>query len=206
MKKILFFLSIAFISCNTNNSKSAEVESNIDTMLVDTNATRTPKTETKKDKAKAKELAKFFRIKKDEFEGTQWNTPKSAPIYRNYPGIYCYFSNSEVASNFRFVLQYSSDDWLFIRDAKFLVDGDVFDYFPKEVKRDNGEGGIWEWWDESVSTNDITMLKKISESKSAKVKLKGEQYYDIITITKKQKLDIKRALEYYEALGGTYEY
>jgi hypothetical protein len=206
MKKIVFLLTIAFVSCNSNNSKRTEDETPIDTMLVDTNATEIPKIEVKKDDVKAKELAKFFRIKKDEFEETQWNTPSSAPTYRNEPGIYCYFSNSDVARNLRFVLQYCSDDWLFIRDAKFLVDGDVFDYFPKEVKRDNGDGGIWEWWDESVSINDVTMLKKISKSKSAKVKLKGDKYYDIITITNKQKLDIKRALEYYEALGGTYEY
>ena len=73
------------------------------------------------------------------------------------------------------------------------------------VKRDNSGGEIWEWWDQQVKSSDLPLLRAISECKSAKIKLSGSQYYDVVNITDKQKLNIKRCLDYYESLGGTFD-
>ncbi len=200
MKKVLLIFTFTFISCN-----SKPRDSDLDLTVVDTSDSQNLVTESKKDNKKAKELAQFFRVKKDEFENVEWITPKSAPIYTNYEALYCYFAlNDGNACNFRFVFHYVDDDWLFIDCAKFSIDGKVFDYYPIEVKRDNSDGEIWEWWDQEVSGDDLSLLRAICNSKSAKIKLNGSQYYDVVNITEKQKLNIKRSLDYYESLGGAF--
>ena len=201
MKKVLLIFILIAISCNSKPS-TAELE----LMGVDTLGITKSVIETKKDVKKAKELSNFFNVKKDEFESIEWVKPKSAPIYSNYNALYCYFAiNDNKPNNFRFVLCYLDDDWLFIENAKFLIDGKVFDYYPNEVKRDNDGGEIWEWWDQQVTYSDLPLLHAISECKSAKVKLNGSQYYKVVNITNKQKLNIKRSSDYYESLGGTFD-
>lgn len=200
MKNTLLIFTMIFLSCN---SKPANTE--IEITENDTTTTVEPVIESKKDENKAKKLSQFFRVKKDEFESTEWITPKSAPNYTNYDALYCYFAlNEGTPNNFRFVFHYVNEDWLFIENAKFLIDGKVFDYYPNEVKRDNSGGEIWEWWDQQVTNNDISLIRAISDCKSAKIKLNGSQYYKVVNITDKQKLNIKRSLDYYEALGGTF--
>ena len=200
MKKVLLIFTIITFSCN---SKPEKIE--IGLKKIDTTAIVESVIESKKDEKKAKELSQFFKIRKDEFESIEWVKPKSAPNYANYGALYCYFAiNEGTPNNFRFVFQYVNDDWLFIEKAKFLIDDKVFDYYPSEVKRDNSGGEIWEWWDQQVTNSDLPLLRAISGCKSAKIKLSGNQYYEVVKITDKQKLNIKRSLDYYESLGGTF--
>lgn len=202
MKKALLIFAFVALSCNSKPENSE-----IELTEIDSTTIVEPVIESKKDEKKAKELSKFFKVKKDEFESTEWVKPKSAPNYANYDALYCYFAISEgTPSNFRFVFNYLDDDWLFIEKAKFSIDGKVFDYYPSEVKRDNSGGEIWEWWDQQVKRSDLPLLRAISECKSAKIKLSGSQYYDVVNITDKQKLNIKRSLDYYESLGGTFDF
>lgn len=200
MKRFLMIFTLVALSCNSKPA-TTEIELNdIDSAII-----AEPIIESKKDEKRAKELSQFFTFKKDEFENTEWVKPKSAPNYANYDALYCYFSiNEGTPNNFRFVFQYVNEDWLFIENAKFSIDGKVFDYFPSEVKRDNEGGQIWEWWDQSVTSSDLPLLRAISECKTAKIKLNGSQYYKVVNISNKQKLNIKRSLDYYESLGGTF--
>ena len=201
MKQVLLIFTLIAISCN---SKPATAE--IEVTEADTTAIVQPVIESKKDEKKAKELSNFFTVKKDEFESIEWIKPKSAPNYTNYDALYCYFAiNEGIPNNFRFVLQYVDDDWLFIENAKFSIDGQVFNYYPNEVKRDNDGGEIWEWWDQQITNSDLPLLQAISNCKSAKIKLNGSQYYKVVNITDKQKLNIKRSLDYYESLGGKFD-
>ena len=151
------------------------------------------------DSAKIKELKPFFKSKTDEFSSdkTTWITPKSAPPYRNQNGTYLYFS----ANNLRFVFQYHRDNWLFINSCQFLIDGKVFEFTPNEVKRDNDESGITEWFDENINYSNNDLIEALANAKSAKVKLVGDKYVDIKVISKNQIQSFKRTLEYYKALG-----
>jgi hypothetical protein len=155
------------------------------------------------DSAKIKALKSLFKHKKDEFsEGdAEWITPIASPRYRNENGTYCYFSKD----NLRFVFQYHSDEWLFIKDCKFLIDDKPYNFIPEEVKRDNDETGITEWFDVNVNSNNQTVeiIKALANAKTAKVKLIGNNYSEIKNITSKQLLSIKNTLEYYKALGNS---
>ena len=55
----------------------------------------------------------------------------------------------------RFVFQYYSDDWLFIRNMIFNFDGENVRIIPDRMQTDCGDGGmIWEWCDEHVFGGD----------------------------------------------------
>lgn len=174
----------------SNNSNPAKVE------------------ESKIDSVKIKELLPFFKVKKDEFDpnGKTWFEPKSAPQYTNRNGIYLYFAaqNGKVAA-LRFRVQYYSDDWLFFKKVQFSIDEKAYEYIPSNTETDCGNGGkIWEWFDEALTGSDRDLIYALVEAKSAKMKFIGRQYYDIKTITRNQISDMKRALELYRAMGGTY--
>lgn len=156
----------------------------------------------------------LFIEKKDEFSNTIWVEPKDAPKYRNRNGVYCYFKlENGVASNFRFVYQYYADDWLFIKNMIFNIDGENNITIVPKMETDCGNGGmIWEWCDEFVSSKDNyngideELIKNIANAKSVKIKMNGKQYYDTRTLTAKQIKSIKDSYEYYVALGGKFNY
>ena len=162
----------------------------------------------KVDSIKIKELQKYFRKKHDEFskDNKTWYEPKSAPSYTNQNGMYCYFQvENGMPSNLRLRMQYYSDDWLFINKIQFSIDGKAYEYIPSKMETDSGDGGnIWEWFDENLTASDRELIYALANAKTAKMKLLGRQYFDIKKITNDQILNIKRSLEYYNAMGGNY--
>ena len=160
------------------------------------------------DSTKVKKLEAHFNIKKDEFDpnGDVWHKPKSAPKYTNRNGIYCYFqSNDGMPSNLRFRVQYHSDKWLFIRKVQFSIDGKAYEFIPRKMERDSGNGGrIWEWFDEPMGKSNTNLLNALTNAKSAKMKLIGSQYHDVLTITSTEIKNINRSLELFKAMGGDY--
>ena len=133
-------------------------------------------------------------------------TPKSAPQYINRNGIYCYFIVTDgTPGPLRFVVQYYADDWLFFKRVQFSIDGNAFEFIPLKTETDNGDGGkIWEWFDEALTSSDQDLIYALSNAHSAKMKFLGQQYFDIKNISQSQITDIKRALDLYHAMGGTY--
>jgi hypothetical protein len=160
------------------------------------------------DSSRIKDLSKYFSKKKDEFKTpeTFWIEPKTTTQYRNRNSLHCYFATVDgVPDNFRFVFQYFADDWLFIRNLKFNIDGDVFEYSPIKMERDNGDGNIWEWFDDPIlTTKDLELVERLSKAKKVKIRLNGDQYYKDKTISAEQLQSIARTIEYYKAMGGTF--
>lgn len=148
-----------------------------------------------------------FIIKKDEFlsSGASWVEPKTKPKYRNQNAVYCCFliNNDKTVYNMRFVLQYEADSWLFIENCVFNIDGNNITYTPYKVEHDNNSR-IWEWFDELVDNHNISIVRKIANAKNVKIKLNGRQYYDTRTVKAKDIASMKKILDFYEALGGTY--
>ena len=71
------------------------------------------------------------------------------------------------------------------------------------MERDNNSR-IWEWFDELVDSHNISIVRKIANAKNVKIKLNGRQYYDTRTVKAKDIASMKKILEFYEALGGTF--
>jgi hypothetical protein len=70
------------------------------------------------------------------------------------------------------------------------------------METDNADGMIWEWFDDLADTNLKTIMEAIANSKTTKIKMLGRQYFDVKLVTKKQKENIKRTLEFYHVLRG----
>lgn len=158
------------------------------------------------DSSKVRELAPFFKEKKDEFEGYTWIEPKTKPKYRNQNGFYlCFIKTKEgYPTNLRFVGQYTADNWLFIQTVKFNIDGNFWDYNPNDIKRDNNTK-IWEWFDDNVESSNASLIEAIAYAKNPiKVRFIGRQYYDERIISKKEIKSILETIQYYKALGGKY--
>lgn len=146
-----------------------------------------------------------FTFKKDEFENRTWVEPKNRPQYTNINRIYPYFElDDSIARNFRFRVQYTADDWLFIQKITFNIDGSRNIVFvPEKMERDN-DSKIWEWCDEPIDNQYEFLISALANAKKAKVKFDGQQYYDTRTITNNELKYIRKTYEFYLALGGKF--
>lgn len=168
----------------------------------------------KKNEQKIKEVTKNLRKVNDELEGITWYYDKSSPRYVNYNGFFLYIGDSGYGNpNLRLRIQYKSDNWLFIEKYIIFIDGlkyKTIDPEYSEVKRDNGNSGVWEWLDISINSykfdddiiDDLTLMSLISTGKDVKIKYIGTKYNKTKTLTNKQKNALKKMLETYSVLGG----
>ena len=200
----IFFLLVIIGNCAGSDKENTIAESSSQMQLEEIS----PEDESKIDSidvVKTKELKQYFTEKKDEFSDVKWVEPKSRPKYTNQNGYCMYFSvNNGVVSNPRFLIQYESDKWLFIKNMIFNIDGENITFTSEKMETDCGNGGrIWEWCDEYAG-NLEPLIKKIAYAKSVKIKLVGKQYYNIKTMSQKQIQYFKYSYEYYKALGGTF--
>lgn len=195
---LIGFISLLILGFLAKQCSGTTVENSSTDSSVDNNPV------SKADSVKAKSLKGLFNEKKDEFEKSTWIIPKNKPPYQNQNGAYCYFSKEgNEVSNFRFVLQYAGDDWLFINNVKFNIDGSNFEYSPTDWNKDN-ETTVWEWSDQQVSKSDLELIRAIANGKSVKYRLEGSQYSSDKVLSAKYIQSIKNTLDYYEALGGQF--
>lgn len=152
-------------------------------------------------KQRIAKLAPLFSENTDEFKHTTWVHLKSEPKYRNTNAVYMYFQmKDDKATNLRLVLQYVAEDWLFIKNVVFLINGWDFTYNNLNFERDNSGYEIWEWADLSVS--DPVLVAAIQNADTFKIRYEGSQYTKDIELTKKQIQSLKDVIEYYKLLGG----
>lgn len=156
-----------------------------------------------KKKEKLERLAKNFKQTKDEFSDKTWIFPKDKPKYRNRNATYCYFmkQNNKV-QNFRFVFQYVANDWLFIKDLIFNIDGKIYEYRRLDFNTDCGGEQILEWCDLQLS--DTELIRAFEKAKSIKIKMNGEKYYNTRTLKSTTITSIQNTIKYYKALGGRF--
>ena len=133
----------------------------------------------------------------DKFQDITWYSSPNSPRYRNYNAFYIYFGSSgDSKLPLRLVVQYESDDWLFIKSAEVNVDGENYS-ISGDWERDN-DSRIWEWIDEKL--DDREMIESIIKSKSAVIRFEGNQYYNTRTISASQKQSMRDILFAYDGL------
>ena len=147
-------------------------------------------------KESRKALAKLSK-RYDKFEDITWYKSSNSPRYTNSNAFYIYFGLSgDSKLPLRLVVQYESDDWLFIESAEVNVDGENYS-ISGDWERDNNSR-IWEWIDETL--DDREMVEAIIKSKSAVIRFEGDQYYNTRTITATQKQSMQDVLLAYDGL------
>jgi hypothetical protein len=133
----------------------------------------------------------------DKFQDITWYSSPNSPRYRNYNAFYIYFGSSDNSKlTLRLVVQYESDDWLFIDSAAVNVDGENYS-ISGDWERDNNSR-IWEWIDEKLDNRE--MIEAIITSKSAIIRFEGNQYYNTRTISTAQKQAMRDVLLAYDGL------
>jgi tetratricopeptide (TPR) repeat protein len=133
----------------------------------------------------------------DKFQDITWYSSPNSPRYRNYNAFYIYFGSSDNSKlPLRLVVQYESDDWLFIESAAVNVDGENYS-ISGDWERDH-DSRIWEWIDETL--DDREMIEAIIKSKSAVIRFEGNQYYNTRTISASQKQSMRDVLLAYDGL------
>lgn len=201
----ILILSLLFGSIATCSNKDWAKE--VDSLSQD--SLESPAKIAAKPKINTDSVVKVFRsdfiFKKDEFGDRIWVEPKNRPQYTNVNRIYTYFElDDSIARNFRFRIQYTADDWLFIQKITFNIDGNRNIVFvPEKMERDN-DSSIWEWCDEPINTQYEFLISALAKAKKAKVKFDGQQYYDTRTITDNELKYIRKTYEFYLALGGKF--
>lgn len=167
------------------------------------------KAEEEKKKSEEKQrLAKALsntKTKIDEVQEITWYYAKTTTEYTDTNEIYAYLGKKEEAPPWlRLNFQYAGDDWLFIDRYIFKVDGETYTIETEygEVERDNGGGGVWEWYDFGATSTDIDMLRAIATSTKTVLRYEGDQYYKDRTITATEKKALLTILDAYTALGG----
>ena len=148
----------------------------------------------------AEKKLQSFKKTTDEFEGSSFYRDSRAPNYTNIDFIYPYIGEKGDRFWLRLKMQYEADDWLFIDNAIFLVDGEKYPV-SGNWERDNDGGRIWEWLDLPVEPSGVMLLEKIANSQTTKVRFVGNKYHNDRTLTKKEKDIIKNTLEIYQALN-----
>lgn len=133
---------------------------------------------------------KQMSITNDAVVGSRFIEAKSSPDYASVDAFQIYLSGTQNSiGGLRFLARYAGSDWVFFEKITVNVDGRIFNlnfsYF--EVERDNGSGGVWEWVDIVPSSENITMLKLIVDSKSTLVRFQGENYKNDRELTAKEK-------------------
>ena len=150
---------------------------------------------------------KRMRIKYDDMEEITWYTDKSTTPYNNINSVHLYIGKKADGKPWlRFRIQFEDDDWLFINSYIFKTDDSNYEYIPLSVKRDNNYGRIWEWSDQYVNKAVYEIVNAIVNSKSCKIRFKGDHYYKDRVITQEEKYAMRNVLDAYEALGGTFTF
>lgn len=176
------------------SSASKELLKEIDSLI----------SEDKNKKAKVVEgLKKGMRVEVDDMRDVKFYYDKSSPEYSNRNSVHAYISESKKDIGLRFRIQYYAEDWLFIKTFMIKTDSIVTDIIPvSRLNTDNGGGMIWETWDEPIDLGKYELLLRIIDSKMAKVRFNGSQYYKEKQISSEQKRALKNVIELFKAMGG----
>jgi len=143
--------------------------------------------------------------KTDEVQGITWYQDRSSPNHVNDRScILLYFGKEGEVLCLRFAIYYVADDWLFIKEYLVKTDDQTFTLSPGVfgVERDNGRGGIWEWYDVVAGKREVAIARAVANSKKTVLRYRGKQYSKDRTVSEREKQALKNVLEAFKALGG----
>lgn len=153
-------------------------------------------------KAERLEVVTKLRKSEDKVEGITWYKHPNQPKYTNSRSTaYLYIGRKGENGRpwLRMVVQYTSNDWLFVRTAHAWHDGIKEPLVLGGFERDNNST-IWEWADVSPDEYQMVVLKSLANAKEAIIRFEGQQYKRDVTLSSGDKRAILDVLAAYEAL------
>jgi len=176
-------------------TRAAEIVAQIETALAEQAAA---------DEARIAAATAKMRTDTDAVREMTFYTDKTTTQYNNYNSFHLYIGQNSSGVWLRLRIQYAADDWLFIENYVIKADDKRFDIAPDyfDIERDNGSGGIWEWYDKPVERSDVKMVQAVIASGTATLRYNGKQYYDDREITAAEKQALQNVLDAFVAMGG----
>lgn len=167
-------------------------------MLDPGNDTFKQKVTTYEDAEKSARLAVVGRLKKrvDSFSGYTYYSSPAEPAYANTRSyLLPYLAVKGQRVSLRVELHYTADRWLFVHEASLNIDGRIvkFDVPASAWKRDN-RADIWEWVDIVADAGMRRLLHDVADSKKTIIRFNGQQYYDDIVVSERDKAAIRDIL------------
>jgi hypothetical protein len=158
-------------------------------------------TDLAKRRLSGKEKLKNLKITYDEISNITYYKPKYKPRYANENGFYCYITQEPKKPNALWLrVQYSGEDWLFVKSFKIKADDWRSDYESGSFHTDTDPKGIHEWFVNRVNGEEMIFLTRITKSKKAVIRLTGTVYYKDIIINEKQKKALSEVIEVFNLL------
>jgi hypothetical protein len=213
---IAFFLIWAIIGNSFNSSRTASSSYSSTTTSTPYHAPELPVIDVAPGMTEEQLKAATLRTRKkvDEVKNITWYYHQSSPYYSNSRTAFSIYFGLSAGSPYtpRLLINYVSDDWLFVGKYIIKADDASFEITPEygKIETDNGtlsngEVGIWEWYDNSMSRQEMEMVLAIIQSKKAIVRFEGKQYYKDHIITQQEKLALKEILAAWKQLGGVFK-
>ena len=200
-------------SASNNNTNNSQIQSQATTPPTVTEATKSPeeleaeKEEIKKAeeerKKKLNEKLSSLRKVADEVSGNTWYYDVNSEKYTNANDFQLYLG--EVNGQFwpRVRIQFCAENWLFIESYIISVDGTNYNFNPSydDIKRDNDNGIVWEWYDFYPTNSNLKMMQEVVDSEKTILRHQGDIYYEDRIISNQEKQSIKNILDIYNMLS-----
>ena len=97
----------------------------------------------------------------------------------------------------RLRIQYVADEWLFINKFTLKIDDETSVLEARDMKRDNGNFLIWEWYDEAATPE---FIKKLATSNRVVLRSHGSEYTKDRELTPGEQMRLLEVLAGYEIL------
>ncbi len=148
----------------------------------------------------------ILRKNEDKVEGVVWYRHPNAPKYLNSRSTTYLYIGERVSGGrpwLRMKVQYTSSDWLFVKEVFAWHDGIKESFVTGRFDRDNNST-IWEWMDIAPDERQIEVLRSIGNAKEAILRFEGDQYRRDVTLSSGDKTAIREVLTAYEVMrsGG----
>lgn len=137
----------------------------------------------------------------DKVEKINFYTDKSTPRSNRANNVSIYIGDSGDQPWLRISFNYAGENWLFIRKATIVIDGEKVGEVTGSWKRDN-DSSVWEWLDMSVDKSTLAVIRAMANSKNVLVRYEGQQYIKDHKLSKQELQAIRNVLAAYAELGG----
>lgn len=138
----------------------------------------------------------------DDVEKITWYRDRSSPdgVWRT--GVYLYIGDKNDRAWLRLKAQYAAENWLFVRRALFVIDGDKAGMLTGSWQRDNSSS-IFEWLDVEMSAEQMHLLRQLLVAKAVTVRFEGDKYFKDYKLTAAELKALKSVVAAYKELGGS---